>query len=195
MRSGVLGGTFDPPHRGHLTLAERCREALALDEVLFLPAFRPPHKRASALTRFELRLEMLQAAVGDAVHWRVLAMERDAGGVSYTVRTLERLRAERPADEFWLLIGADSLDDLTHWREPERIVELARVAVYPRRGAGGSVDTRFAGRVTLVAGPEIEISSHEIRARVRAGESVEGWVAPGVLAIIRREGLYREASD
>jgi len=191
VRCGILGGTFDPPHRGHLVLARRCHEALTLDEVLFRPAYLPPHKLDAPLSPFELRMEMLRAAVGEEQGWRVLSLEREAGGVSYTVRTLERLSAERPGDELWLLIGEDSLDELAHWREPERIASLARLAVYRRSGAAGRVDPRFAGRVEFVEGPRVDISSREIRERLAAGRRVAGFVPAAVLAIIAREGLYR----
>lgn len=190
MRTGVLGGTFDPPHLGHLVLADQCAASLALDEVLFVPAFRPPHKLDAVLTPFDLRVAMLRAAVANEPRASVLTLERDEGGISYTVRTLELLVAERPADELWLLVGEDSLDDLVHWRAPERIAELARIAVYHRRGAEGRVLPFLADRVTFIEGPLVDVSSSEIRERVAAGRSVRHLVPPAVLAIIAREGLY-----
>jgi nicotinate-nucleotide adenylyltransferase len=190
VRTGILGGTFDPPHLGHLVLADQCADRLALDEVLFLPAYRPPHKLEAPVSDFEVRFEMLRAALMGTPRSRPLTLERDQGGISYTVRTLEALRAMRPQDELWLLIGADSLDDMIHWREPERIAALARLAVYRRRGATETIDPPFAASVTWVDGPLIDISSRGIREFVRAGRSIRHLVPERVGEIITRERLY-----
>lgn len=190
MRTGILGGTFDPPHLGHLVLADQCADRLRLDEVLCLPAYRPPHKLEAPVSCFEVRYEMLRAALSGVAGCRPLTLERDQGGISYTVRALETLRATRTQDELWLLIGADSLDDLTHWRDPARITALARIAVYRRRGATEAVDSSLARCVTWVDGPMIDISSREIREFVRDGRSIRHLVPESVREIITRERLY-----
>jgi nicotinate-nucleotide adenylyltransferase len=190
VRTGILGGTFDPPHLGHLVLADQCADQLALDDVLFLPAYRPPHKLEAPVSDFEIRYEMLRSALAGVARCRPLTLERDQGGISYTVRTLETLRATRSADELWLLIGADSLDDMIHWRDPERIAALARIAVYRRRGAATAVEASFASSVTWVEGPMIDISSRGIRQLVHAGRSIRHLVPEGVREIITRERLY-----
>lgn len=195
MRTGVLGGTFDPPHLGHLVLADQCADQLSLDEVLFLPAYRPPHKLEAPVSGFDVRYEMLRATLTGLTRSRPLTLERDQGGISYTVRTLETLRATRPQDELWLLIGADSLDDMVHWRDPERIAQLARIAVYRRRGATETMDASFAAPVTWVDGPMIDISSRGIRELVRAGRSIRHLVAEPVREIITRERLYLDRRD
>src|SRR5437879_4254738 len=112
MRIGVFGGTFDPIHQGHLILAEQAREQGRLDQVWFLPAPRPPHKDETALTRYEQRVEMIQLAVAGQSVFRVDEREKERPGPSYTVDTLAELQAERPGDDFLVLLGSDSLQDL-----------------------------------------------------------------------------------
>jgi len=187
---GILGGTFDPPHVGHLVLASRCAAALQLDQVLFIPAYRPPHKEEHALSSFPLRLEMVRAAAEGNERFAVSELEADRGGVSFTVDTLTQLTGERPEDSFWLLLGRDSLDDLPHWRNPERILELARLAVYARAGYGAPVAGSVASRVDWVTGPGVDVSSSELREDVRQGRPVRYLVAQAVAEIIERERLY-----
>ena len=132
MRLGILGGTFDPVHYAHLLVAESCREQLALDEVWLLPAAVPPHKRERALTEGIRRAEMLELAIAGNERFRVCHAELDRGGVSYTVDTLEQLKAEYPARQIFLLMGADSLADLPNWKLPAHICELATPVVVER---------------------------------------------------------------
>ena len=134
MRLGIYGGTFDPVHYGHLLLAECCREQCRLDEVWFLPASVPPHKRSAPLTDASRRVEMLRLAIGDQPSFRVSTFEIERGGVSYTVETLAALRQERPDDELFFLLGADALADLATWREPARIASLATLVSVRRAG-------------------------------------------------------------
>jgi len=195
VRSGVLGGTFDPPHRGHLVLAERCRDALHLDRVLFVPAYHPPHKDAAELTPFPLRWEMLLAAIRGRPAYSALALEAERGGVSYTVETLRELHRRYPQDEFWLLIGADSLEEISDWKDPAGIARLARIAAYRRRGAGTAPPEAVRDRVRIIEGPRVDVSSSEIRRRVRAGGSVEELVPDAVGEVIARERLYGAGID
>jgi nicotinate-nucleotide adenylyltransferase len=189
---GLCGGTFDPPHLGHLVLADQCAHALALDEVDFVLAYRPPHKEGRRVTDFDLRRRMLAAATAGNPGFRVLTLEREREGPSYTVETLRALRAARPADRFWLLLGEDSLDEIPTWREPGEIARLARVAVYHRIGAVGTVPEAFRGRVDFVPGPRLEVASTWIRAQVLAGRPVRYLIAPAVAELIESEGLYRD---
>src|SRR5262245_20387177 len=129
MRIGVFGGTFDPVHLGHLILAEQCRAQGRLDQVLFIPAPRPPHKQDQPLTPFAQRVEMLSLALAGQPAFRIDELERDRPGPSYTVQTLEELQRRHPDAELWLLIGADTLQDLPHWYEPARIASLAGLLV------------------------------------------------------------------
>jgi nicotinate-nucleotide adenylyltransferase len=192
---GLLGGTFDPPHLGHLVLADQCASALALDQIAFVLAYRPPHKTDRTLTDFETRRRLLEAALAGDSRFTVLTLERQREGLSYTVETLRALHVTRPDDRFWLLLGEDSLGDLAHWREPEAIVGLARIAVYQRFGARRRMPGFLRGRVETVDGPRIEVSSTWVRAQVRAGGTVGYLVPAAVRDLIHREGLYRKAED
>src|SRR5579859_6689482 len=130
MRVGVFGGTFDPIHIGHLALAEQCREQCQLDEVWFVPAAQPPHKNASRISPANVRRDMVEFAIAGNAAFRVSTVELDREGPSFTVTTLEQLQSE--SRELFLLVGADSLKDLAHWRQPARILELATVVAVNR---------------------------------------------------------------
>jgi nicotinate-nucleotide adenylyltransferase len=190
---GLFGGTFDPPHLGHLVLADRCAVSLGLDSVAFVLAYRPPHKEGRRLSGFEIRRRLLETAIAGDPRFTVLTLEREREGPSYTVETLRALRIARPADRFWLLLGEDSLDEILTWREPDEIARLARIAVYRRTGGSGTVPDPLRGRVETVAGPMVDVSSSWIRAEVRAGRPVRYLVPPAVAALIDREDLYRDA--
>lgn len=202
MRAGILGGTFDPVHLGHLLLAEQAREALTLDRVILVPAARPPHKPGRVLTPFNLRLEMVRLAVDGTDGFTASAIERDPARPSWTVETLRRLLAQPEAPEdTWLLLGADSLEDMPTWREPAEIVRLARLAVYPRPGWDAATSLaslspvqeawRAAGRLVLLDGPRLALSSSEIRERARQGRSLRFLVPEPVRSFIAARGLYR----
>lgn len=191
MKLGVLGGTFDPPHLGHLILADRCAAALDLDRVLFIPAYNPPHKLDRQRTPFELRLRMVELAIAGNDRFVADDRERTRGGISYTVETLRDLSADRPADSFHLLMGADSLADMPDWRQPEEIVHLARLGVYGRPGSFGQPPSWLAGRIDHVAGPLIDISATEMRSLLRAGEGVRYLLPPGVIELIEKLQIYR----
>lgn len=191
MRVGLLGGTFDPIHLGHLRAAESAREGLDLDLVVFLPSGEPPHRTgplASALDRFTM------ACLASAGHPRFAVWETELKrpGPSYTVDTLASLLAERPDDELVLVVGDDTWPEMTEWREPERLFSLAEVAVVTRPGEPSPTTTPpFPGaRVTRVAGPALPISATAIREHVRRGESVRYLVPVPVAEYIARRGLY-----
>jgi nicotinate-nucleotide adenylyltransferase len=201
MRLGILGGTFDPVHYGHLLLAETAREQCRLDQVWFLPASIPPHKQGHELSAVEQRIEMLELAVAGDPAMIVSRLEADRGGVTYTVDTLAALAAEDARRELLFLMGADSLADLPNWREPERICQLAILAVVRR--AGQEVDyTRLAElvppeRIELfrqhqVEMPLVELSSHEIRERVARGQSIRYRTPRAVEKYIESLELYRK---
>ncbi len=132
MKLGILGGSFDPVHFGHLLLAECCRETCQLDEVWFVPAAVPPHKQSRQMSDGRLRVEMLTRAVADHPAFRVSGIEIQRGGVSYTVDTLQRLQESMPKADLFFLMGADSLCDLPHWRQPKRICQLATPVIVRR---------------------------------------------------------------
>ena len=201
MRLGIYGGTFDPIHFGHLVLAEQCREQCGLDEVWFVPAALPPHKLTNTITSATARCEMLELAIAGHPAFRVSRIELDRQGPSFTVTTLEHLKSADEARELILLIGADSLRDLPYWREPARILELATVAAVNRgdrplpdttelrQSVGPTVDDRIV-RVSM---PGIDISSTDIRARVREHRSVRYLVPRAVEMYLNHHQLYQAA--
>lgn len=189
MRTGVFGGSFDPPHVGHAIVARYALERLELERVLFVPAARPPHKRDRAQAPAALRLEMTRAAVADTTEFEVDSLELDRAGPSFTVDTIEALTARRPADELVLLLGTDQFREFHTWRRPGDIVRHARVAVLAR-GEDGVDGPAAALPHEVVDVPRIDVSSTEIRERVADGRPIRYLVADSVLAIIEREHLY-----
>jgi nicotinate-nucleotide adenylyltransferase len=192
VRLGVLGGTFDPVHLGHLVLAQYALEQLALDRVAFLPAGDPWRKAAQAVTSVVHRVEMTRLAIADNPAFYVDDAETRRDGPTYTAETMEVLRRTlAPDTEIFFLLGADALADLPFWHEPERIVAAALLAVAPREGTELALPAWAAGRSVEIAMPYIGISSTEIRDRVRAGLSIRYLVPAPVAAYIAAEGLYR----
>lgn len=189
-RLGVFGGTFDPPHVGHLALAEWAREALDLDRVVFVPAGSPPHKRRADLSSAADRVALVRAAVRGHDAFEVSTVETRRRGPSYTADTLRQLRERHPGARLFLLIGADSLADFENWREPDAIAAIATLAVALRPGAPRPA-VRHARRVEWLDNPGLEVSSSAVRARVRAGRSVRYLVPDAVARLIERRGLYR----
>lgn len=204
---GVLGGAFNPPHVGHLLLAREAREQLALDEVVLVPTGVAPHKRIDPEPGPELRLEMARLAAADAAvdsveAWlTVSALEVERDGTSFAYRTLELLEDERPGSQLTFVMGADAAAGLESWRRPERVLELARIAVADRPGADrGAVDTVLArlgdDRGALVVEmPQIGISSSLVRERVAAGRSVRWLVPEPVAGLIAQRGLYASSAE
>jgi nicotinate-nucleotide adenylyltransferase len=197
MRLGLFGGTFDPIHLGHLILAESCREACTLDRVWFVVAGTPPHKRGER-TGVADRLEMVRIAVAGHPAFEVSEIEAHGPGPHYSVATLEQIHRERPEDELFFLIGADSLADLPTWRQPDRIASLATVVVVdrPALAPGQPLLTRWpdlgpAARPFLrVPVPPIGIASSDLRRRVAEGRSIRYQVPRGVEAYIDAHRLY-----
>jgi nicotinate-nucleotide adenylyltransferase len=190
MRVGVFGGTFDPPHLGHLIAAADACTALDLAHVCFVPAAVPPHKRGQLRTDAATRLEMTRAAIEGDPRFRVEDAELRRPGPSYTVDTLRLLREREPAAALFLLIGADAGRELHTWREPEAIARLATVTVLSRSGDQPLPDASLpALRVPVT---RIDIAATEVRRRVAAGESIRYLVPDAVRAIIEREALYRD---
>jgi nicotinate-nucleotide adenylyltransferase len=189
MRIGIFGGTFDPPHAGHLILAEYCREAASLDEVWFLPSY----------VRFEHRCDMVTLATTGQPSFRVEPIEKELPPPSYTVQTLEELRARHPEHEFVLVIGGDSLHDLPTWYQPQRLLELAEIVAVARPGVTTPSAADLAKkldvpaekvRLRLVDCPLIDIASRELRQRVKAGRTIRYAVPRAVEEFIRERKLY-----
>lgn len=189
-RIGVFGGTFDPPHLGHLIVASDACEALGLDLLLWVPAAVPPHKRETVRASAGLRLAMTRAAVRGDPRFAVDDLELRRAGPSYTVDTLRELRRREPAAELFFLTGADNVRQLPTWREPEEIVRLARLVVLTREGEGGE-----APSATCVPVTRVDVSATEIRRRAAAGTSIRYLVPDGVRALIERDGPYRDSTE
>ena len=201
MRLGLFGGTFDPVHYGHLLLAESCREACRLDAVWFMPAAHPPHKQQYPLTPASQRTEMLELAIGGNEAFTVSQLEIERGGVSYTVDTLDALRAEQPERELYFLLGADTLADLPHWREPRgfalwrcrwwfaAVASTSPTSIAWRHLVSPARLTEI--RQVLVPMPQIELSSREIRRRARAGLSIRYQTPRAVEKYIETSRLYQ----
>jgi nicotinate-nucleotide adenylyltransferase len=196
MRLGLYGGTFDPIHLAHLILAEQCREACRLDRVWLIPAGSPPHKPGGR-TAVSHRLEMVKVAIAGHPAFEASDIEARRPGPHYSVETLEAIRRDRPDDELFFLIGADSLADLPTWREPDRIARLATIVVVNRPGIAEADPSRLpnlgAGSRPMqwVPIPPVGIASSDLRRRLAEGRSIRYMVPRGVEAYIGAHGLYR----
>lgn len=184
-----MGGTFDPPHLGHLVAASDAAQALGLDLVLWVPSALHPFKKGSVRTSPAVRLEMVRAAIAGDPRFRADALELEREGPSYTVDTLRELHARHPGAELFFLTGADNLRDLPKWREPDEVVRLARLVVVSREGEAAPEDTRYPAVAVHVL--RVDVSSTEVRRRVAAGESIRYLVPEPVREIVERERLYR----
>ena len=193
---GVLGGTFDPVHFGHLLLGESARQELGLDKIMFVPAGQPWRKADRAITSSGRRVAMLQLAIERNPAFEVSALEVEREGPSYTVDTLESLSGDN--HELYCILGVDAFEDLPNWKEPKRIAELAVLAVTGRPGfrEGGEVSKklltlRLGERVVWFHMPALEVSASGVRECVRAGKSVRYLVPEAVREYIETNGLYR----
>jgi nicotinate-nucleotide adenylyltransferase len=195
-RLGVLGGTFDPPHYAHLALAETARVQLGLKRVLFAPVGHPPHKSVEPMTPVGERAALVEAAVADNAGFILSRVDLDRPGPHYTVDTLRLVQAGHPAAELFLLLGGDSLAELPTWWHPSGIVAQARLAVMER--PGWDVDLRrleralpgVRDRVALLDVPGLDLSSTDLRRRVKAGLPIRYLVPPAVEQLIRDQCLY-----
>ena len=198
-RIGVLGGTFDPPHVGHLWLATLAADAIGLDRVLFMPASTPPHKGAQLVSRGADRLLMTRLAIAGEPSFELCPIEMERPGPSYTIDSIDELeRLYLGEAQLYLLMAADSLNAIDTWREPDRLLERIEWVVGPRPGSPlpdrSALQERFgdrASRIHLLSGPSLDVSSSEIRRRVAAGQAIRYLVPRGVEELIVERGLYR----
>jgi nicotinate-nucleotide adenylyltransferase len=193
-RLGVLGGTFDPIHYGHLVLAETARIHYALDAVLFIPAGEPPHKTSQQATAEE-RFLMVSLATASHPLFHVSRIEIERAGASYTVDTLRTLRGLFPCAALFLLLGADSALDFPLWRAPEEISQLATIVAATRPGVALDPSARAAAgegvHYEVLPIPGLLLSSSDLRARVHEGLSLRYLTPDAVVAFIEKSGLYR----
>jgi nicotinate-nucleotide adenylyltransferase len=194
---GLLGGTFNPPHIGHLVCAQEAIAQLGLDRVLFVPVHEPPHKGVEADPGVEHRVELCRRAVAGEERMDVSRVDADVPGPSYTVATLRRLNDERPDAELTFIVGGDMALSLPSWREPEAILELASLGVAEREGMRRiDIADRLSGlrggdRVQFFDMPRLDISSSLIRRHVAAGRPIRHLVPDPVVEYIAHAGLYR----
>lgn len=198
---GIMGGTYDPIHLGHLAVAEEAREVLGLERVLFVPAAVPPHKPEGTVAPVGDRVAMVALAIAGNDAFELSLVEVERPGPSYTSDTVEELaELERQAarePDLTLILSAETFADLPTWHAPDRLLASARIAVVPREGYPAPdrvwVAARFPGRedrITLLDGPRLGVSSTGIRDRVRVGRSIRYLVPPAVAEHIARRSLY-----
>jgi nicotinate-nucleotide adenylyltransferase len=198
VRLGILGGTFNPPHLGHLVCSQEAYRELQLDRVMLIPARIPPHKPVEHEPGPEHRLELCRLAVADDDRFEVSAIELGRDGPSYTVDTLKELTSKASTSELFLIVGGDIAAGLPSWREPERVLELATLAIAKRRGTSrASVESSLhelngGGRAHFFQMPRIGVSSTMIRRRVRAGQPIRYLVPDRVAEYIEQHQLYVE---
>jgi len=197
VKLGLFGGTFDPPHLGHLMLAEEARIQLSLERVLWLVSGQSPLKLDRPLSPVEARIEMVQAAIADNPHFVLSRVDVDRSSPHYTIDTLKILAKEFPREEFYLIMGEDSLRDLPKWREPQEIIKQATLAVLKRPGNHfdmGDLESKISGvssRVVWINAPQLEIASSDIQKRIREERSVRYMVTDEVRRVIEEKRLYR----
>jgi nicotinate-nucleotide adenylyltransferase len=200
---GILGGTFDPFHDGHLGLARAARDQLGLERILVVPAAVPPHKQGRPISPAAVRLAMVAAGIAGEPRLEASRIELDRDGPSWTVDTVAMLADEERAagrePDLTVILSAESFAGLATWHEPERLLDLARIAVAPRAGHplpdAASIGAAYPGRdgrIVVFDGPQVDVSASEVRRRVAAARSLVGLVPPGVAEVIAADRLYRQ---
>jgi nicotinate-nucleotide adenylyltransferase len=188
---GVLGGTFDPIHMGHLVLAEQVREKLQLEQVIFIPCASPPHKTEQELSSAKDRFEMTKLALKGNPYFSVTDIELKREGLSYTVETLRELKELYKNSEIYFLTGSDVLNEITTWKDPEEIYKLAKIVIGIRPGFDKfDPENHFARKSTIVNITGVDISSTQIREKVKKGESIKYLVPLKVEEYIKKKNLY-----
>ena len=199
MKIGIMGGTFDPIHIGHLILGENAYQQFGLSRVIFMPAGNPPHKQhREGQATDEQRLSMVYRATASNPHFEVSLLEMNADGYSYTYRTLERLRAQYPENDYYFIIGADSLFDFDGWREPQRIADACTLIVATRNHTSNEkldseierIREKYHAKVEKLDTENIDVSSHELRAWIGEGKTVKYYVPDPVIDYINEFRIY-----
>jgi nicotinate-nucleotide adenylyltransferase len=199
MKLGVLGGTFDPIHNGHLAIAGEALNKLSLDKVLFVPARQQPLKDRDDITPVENRLRMISLAIKDFPQFALSTVETDRKGPDYTVDTLRILKQQYSDAELYFILGWDSLEELPRWKQPEQIIKLCRIVALTRstvsRPEIKKLDSEIPGlsqRLVMLDMAPVDISSSDIRHGLRRGLSIQGMVPQGVEDYIIKQGLYKQ---
>lgn len=191
LRIGVFGGTFDPIHNAHCDLAKTAMAAAKLDKVLFVVSARPPHKEGENLADAEARYALVCEAVAGIPGAEASRIEIERTGPSYTVDTLRTVGQAYPGATLFLIAGYDALIDLPKWYDPAEILRRARLLVAPRPGLMRAPAPMLEGHYDLLPFAKTDLSSTEVRERIRAGASLEGWAPPAVARMIAEKGMYR----
>lgn len=196
---GIMGGTFDPVHYGHLLIAQSAAQEFGLDQVIFLPTGKSPHKSSDAVTDPAIRYEMARIAVCDNPLFGISDIESGSGEVNYTYLTLQKMQDMYPDARLYFIMGEDSLDEFHNWRRPDEICQKAALLVAARNDAVRQAEDKvkkagaeYAADIHLLSAPYFSVSSREIRERVRKGESVRYMMPESVEDYIRRHGLYKD---
>ena len=187
---GIMGGTFDPIHIGHLILGESAYEQFQLDTVLFMPSGNPPHKRNREGASNSQRIEMVRLAIEGNNHFQLSLEEMHEEGYTYTKETLTRLTAEHPDTDYFFIMGADSLFEFDTWRCPDEIARLCTLIVAVRDGLSSS-ELRYQADIRKLTSPNLDISSHMIRRWISEGASIRYYVPDPVRTYIMENGVYR----
>ena len=190
MRIGLFGGTFDPIHIGHLILAQECWFKLELDTVIFIPTFIPPHKIVEDSIEVFDRLNMVRIALNGDKRFEISTYEIDKGDVSYTIDTVKYfVNKYGETNEFFFIAGADSAEDLPGWKDPEKILDYVKFVYVPR--AGFKAGSKYDDKIIKIKMPEVDISSRDIRKRIKSREPIDFLVPSSVVKYVRNKGLYR----
>ncbi len=201
---GIMGGTFDPIHNGHLLLGEQAYEEYGLDQIWYMPSGQPPHKKDHNVTAGRIRLEMTRLAMEGHEGFTCSDFEVMRSGNTYTSQTLEMLHGLYPGHTFYFIIGADSLYEIEHWHEPEKVLAQAVIlaAVREYESAGRSMEKQIAylketyqADVRMLHCREIDISSAELRRMTALGESIDAFVPGRVARYIQEHHLYQEVAE
>jgi nicotinate-nucleotide adenylyltransferase len=190
LRIGIFGGSFDPPHVGHLLIAEVTRATLELDTVYLVPAYKPPHKAGNHPATAQDRLAMAKLSVRGNRHLKVSDTELKRRGISYTIDTVRSFRRKFPGAELFLILGADSLTQFHLWKAPDKILEEVSLAVYQRPGSPRRSKGVSRSKVIWVEGPLMDLSSSDLRAMIEKGKDIRYLVREGVRRFITRKHLY-----
>ncbi len=195
---GIMGGTFNPIHYGHLLLGEYAREQFELDKVLYMPSKKPPHKDLEKIVSDYHRIQMIQLAIADNPYFELSTLELERAGITYTVDTVSYLREQYPENEYYFIIGADSLFQFETWKNPEQILRLVHVLVATRDGIIFSkmekqieyLRKKYQGDIVLIKFFTMDISSSIIRGRCRKNQSVRYLLPSEVEKYISNNRLY-----
>ncbi len=198
MRLGIMGGTFDPIHFGHLFIAEEARATVRLDQVLFVPNGNPPHKKDYTITAAPHRFAMTQIATASNPYFRCSSIEQERNGLSYTYETLALLRERHPQDKLYFITGVDAISEILSWKRHEEVIQQAEFIAAMRPGFDADalrqrLPPEYLSRIHILRTNTIGTSSTDIRARVRKNLPVRYLTSDGVLDYIRRHDLYRES--